>query len=133
MSADDGEVDEGEKAGGEFVVAGSDAAVLLEPPHALLDARSSLVCPAVERALAIVLELVAPLRDRPSDAASVQPPAHRRIAVSIVARGLERPAQRAWRTHLLRQLDERLALVRLPGADDGGEGIAVTVNDQVEL
>lgn len=85
-------MDEDLEAGGGFVVAGADAAVLLEPADALLHPRTSLVRHAVEPPSPFLLELVAALREHLLDDPTLQPPPDRRVAVLLVARHLQRPA-----------------------------------------
>ena len=133
VSPDEGEGDEAHEVGVEFVVAGGEVAVLLEPVHAPLDDTPLSIRTLVQRRFAVASDLIAALGDHRHDLAVGHPPRHRRVAVALVARELLRPVHAARPLHRFHHRLERLALVALSRRHHRRERHAATVGDQVQL
>lgn len=113
------------------------AAALLEPTDALLDAAASPIQLLVEAMPSIVLMLVDASWDDTADRMTTQPLPDAREAVAFVASEARRSSASSSRgsadAHAVHDRFEPLGLVDLPRRDVRGEGESATVSNQVEL
>jgi len=128
-------MDEGEVGAGQFVVAGGEAAVLLEPAdQALDDVALAVGAPIHQTRPGFSAELG---NDR-GDAAAAEVVAHRPAGVAAI--GQERSWFAAWPTRAAtldragcQQRRERRLLVALAGGQDEGDGASAALAAQVQL